>query len=447
MKHIYYLLVGLIALSSCQKELQQNNDDYISNIKASLKDSVSSQDYNKLDFTKAILSKSDSAGLYLLRIPFHGKELKNDFVLLQTSKTGQVQRGKIIHLEGARKEYDFHITWNGSVEISSLNRKDILQSAITNGYIEAFHKTRADARLNSMMAPDVLPEIVVVAYISSGVSYSDWVWLQSFFYQSMDYGSGGGGGGSYDGSYYGSLDGSYSGGGGTYSGSTDPIGGVSTEPMMLVDKDTYADKSAIEIKNYIKCFDAVPDAGSTCSIEIFADIPVDADPTKLFDFNSGSPGHTFIQLKKSNGSKSVIQNIGFYPKTGWKVVLTNAPLDGKFVDDSQHEFNASLKMNLSPAVLRSALTEVLYLANFIKYDIDDYNCTDFALDVFNKCRSVKLEIPLYDIPGSYPSYGTSTPQGLYNQLKAMKNSNSPEAANINIGMVKGWVAASSGPCN
>jgi hypothetical protein len=432
----------MILLSSCQKELKSNGDHYLSRVEASLQSSLSVQDYNHLDFSKTVCSKAESAGLFFLRIPFIGKKLQNDFVVVQTSKGGQVQRGKIVHLEGGQKRMGHQVTWNGNIAIESLNRKHVIQSKVFNGYIEAFHQAPAGARLNSLMAPGELPEIIVVAYINSGIYYSDWIWLESLFYQPFDYSSGGGGG-DYSG-YYGSLDGSYSSGDGPYSVSG---GQLATEPLMLVDEDTYSERSAIDIKSYLKCFDAIPDDGSTCSIEIFADIPVDLDPTKLFYFNSGSPGHTFIQLKKSNGNLSVIQNIGFYPKTGWKVLLTNAPVEGKFVDDSQHEFNASLKMNLSASNLRSTLTEVLYLANFIKYDIDDYNCTDFALNVFNKTRTNKLKVPLYDIPGNYPSNGTSTPQGLYNKLKEMKINNDPESSNISIGMTKGWVASSSGSCN
>ena len=87
------------------------------------------------------------------------------------------------------------------------------------------------------------------------------------------------------------------------------------------------------------------------------------------------------------------------------------------------------------------------MAKSVKYDIDDYNCTDFALNIFNKCRTEKLKIPLYNIPGNYPSMGTSTPQGLYHTLKQMKSSGSPESENITIDIYKGWVASSTGPCN
>lgn len=217
--------------------------------------------------------------------------------------------------------------------------------------------------------------------------------------------------------------------------------------VLLVDFEPNENLSPIDINTYLKCLSKIPDGGSTCSIEIFSDIPVDKDPNKLFNWQTQSPGHTFLQLKKTNGNQSVMQNIGFYPLTGWKTILTTAPIDGKFVDNGEHEFNASLKMNLTPEELRKALDEINYLSGFVKYDIDDFNCTDFALEVFNSARiSNPLEIPKYDIPGGMAPDGTNTPQGLYNKLKSMQQSGI-ESENITIPGVKGFVADSNGPCN
>jgi len=444
-------LILVVAMTSCKKATDQLSENYLQNVQAGLKDSTINSDFTQLDFSRAILSKVDSVQLYLLRIPFKGHNLRNDFVILKTSQSGQIQLGKFVHLEGNVSEYGEGVVkrrkFDGNITISSLNRQETLSSAVKDGFIEAYHKQNTALKTSVLQAPDVMPEIIVIAYVSSGgISFSDWVWLQSFFTNS-------GGGGSWGG-YYGSLDGgsggSYGGGGNsggsTGGGPTGGGGGISQEPPIMIDLEVQDENPTIDLQKFINCFNAIPDAGATCSIEIFADIPVDTDPNKLFDFTSGSPGHTFVNIRKSNGSQSVSQNIGFYPKTGWKTVLTNAPIDGKFVDNSNHEFNAGLKMSLTPADLTSTLTEILYLKNS-KYDIDNYNCTDWALSVFNKTRTNKLEIPLYDIPGNVPSTGTSTPQGLYNKLKQMKTANGPEAANINIDILKGWAGNSTGPCN
>jgi hypothetical protein len=185
--------------------------------------------------------------------------------------------------------------------------------------------------------------------------------------------------------------------------------------------------------------------GSQCSVEILTDIPVDTDPNRFFNVSNGSPGHTFLQIRKSNGAQSVSQNIGFYPNQGWKTMLNPSPLGSKVVDNGNHEFNASLKRQLTAEQLKNMLSLLQYKTKNSHYDIDDYNCTDFALDVFNSvANSGKLEIPKFNIPiGINPA---STPQGLFQKLKSMKDSG-VESNNINIPGVKGWVANSSGPCN
>ncbi|MGI8600107.1 MAG: hypothetical protein ACR2KB_12715 [Chitinophagaceae bacterium] len=457
MKQIYLAIFLAFVLVHCKKEDAPKKDaaGYLQTVQSTLKDSLSSADFASLEFNKAELSAVDSIDLFLLRIPVKGKSMRTDFVLVKTTKTGKILNGKIINMQGGAVDYregDFIVKkWDGAISIYSLNRRDVLHSPIRQGYITAFHEKEIKLSTESiaLVAPDnYLPEVIVVGYIKTGgISYLDYMALQNL---TSDFT-----GGSYQG-YYLSMDGSYGSGGsspyyydpyGTYNYSGGGGGGgVYTNPPILIDFEWHDQRAAIDLQQFVNCFNAIPDAGATCSIEIFADIPVDSDPMKIFNMGSGSPGHTFLQIKKSNGGQSVIQNIGFYPQSVLKTVLTNAPIASKFVDNGGHEYNASFKMKLSPENLKSTLTEILYLRN-MKYDIDNYNCTDWALDVFNKTRPEKVSIPLSDIPGTVPSVGTRTPQGLYNKLGEMKRNNHPEAAQITNNIYKGWVATSTGPCN
>ena len=453
------VMLGLftLAIVSCKKEINIKNDfpGYLKNVKIALKDSLSANDYGDLDFNKAILSKTDSVQLYFLRIPLKGKNIKNDFVLVKTNADGKVERGKIIHIDGKEMEYGNgkvkERRFDGNITISSLNKTTQLNSAIDNGYISALHpqmNLRTSTEEPIYPAGTVLPEVIVYTYINNGgISFSDWFLLQTMFY---DYGGGGSMGG-----YYGSLDGN---GGGGYSGGDDyggggilpPDGGIPVviDDLIKVDFENQYANPAIDLEKYMNCFSNIPDAGATGSIEIFADIPVNSDPSEFFDWSNGSPGHTFIQLRKQNGSQSVCQNIGFYPKTGWKTTLTPAPIEGKWVDNQGHEMNASFKINLTAAQVQSAVTRILYLSRFVNYDIDDYNCTDWALDVFNETVGVnqRLDIPRYNIPGGMAPNGTSTPNGLYIKLQQMQAAGGSQAAGISISLI-GWVGGSNGPCN
>lgn len=227
------------------------------------------------------------------------------------------------------------------------------------------------------------------------------------------------------------------------SGSTMPI----IEQTIQADFENQFNNSPIDIEKYMKCFTNIPDSGAIGAIEIFTDIPVNSDPMKFFNWNNGSPGHVFIQLSKYNGSAFVTQNIGFYPESGWKTLLSPIPTPGKFVDNAHHEFNASMKINLGPAQLRTAVARILYLSGFVSYDIDGYNCADWALDIFNvavKAEQRLTDITRYQIPGG--ATPTTTPQTIYIKLQQMKKSGGPMASGIMIPLL-GWVGSSKGPCN
>ncbi|MCW3074586.1 MAG: hypothetical protein JWP69_1655 [Flaviaesturariibacter sp.] len=463
MKRVFTLsLLLTLVLIACRKDNTATLvDSYLQNVKVAIRDSLQHNDYAQLDFTKAVLTKVDSVNLYILRIPFRGKSLPTDFVLLQTLVSGRVLEGRIIHLEGGQTEVGEgrvkRRVWNGSITISTLDRKTVLASRVTGGYIEAFHP-QAAARTTNLPAPEYveLAEVVVVSQPSNSGSFtfSNWILLQGLFTGGSGYGGYGYGG------YYGSLEGGGYGGGG-YGGSGsntgDYSGGYGTggsgtgesivlDPPILIDQETHDANDAVDIQKFMNCFDAIADAGATCTMEILTDIPVDGNPSSFFNWQTGSPGHTFIKLKKSNGSQSVQQVIGWYPQSGYKTMLTSAPITGKFVNNELHEYNASLAMNLTPAQLQTAITRVLYLSRFIKYDIDEYNCTDFVLDVFNEtvAPAQRLELPKYDIPGGTAPTGTNTPNGLYQKLQSMMAAGS---GGIDMPGIKGWVGHSNGPCN
>ena len=445
MKHLLFGFALLVILFSCKKEVTEdfNNTILFSNIQGQLKDSLPSKDFEQLDFRNSVFSKLVLNEMNLLRIPFKNKTCATDFVLLKIEKNNFFSTGKIIHLS------QYHVgpistskQFNGEISISSLNRNITRQSSIKNGFVQLIRQSVKIpfAKLDIVIVP-LLPEVVLISSYppaGSGISISTWYNLVSMLDGSGTNSNGGGG-------YY-----SY---GGLLNTSTTVTGGGGAS-MQDVSQPIYIDYEpaktlpAIDIKKFLKCFSSLPDAGAICSIKILTDIPVDKDPGAFFDWENGSPGHTFLQIKKISGNQVVQQNIGFYPVTGWKNALTTAPSDGKLVDNFSHEFNASLNMNLTPEKFQQMLTHIEYLSNFIRYDIDEYNCTDFALDVFNNVRgSNQLTIPKYDIPGGAAPFGTNTPQGLYQKLIAMKALGNGESKDIVIPGLKGFVGSSTGPCN
>ena len=436
------LLSSLLVFLGCQKSINEQAQFDIPSAEAYLKKNMSSSTFRKLDFANAVIIPFKEDSLHLVKVPFTNDAMH--FAVVRIEANDICTSGKVIKLTGSVNEQ--RAVFNGNIRRWSLDETLELDSDIENGVIRKFHPPAEPVATRSLK-PDVvpdpyttLPEVVVVAYISggSGISYATWVSLLSL----MGSGTGAGGAGSYGGNatggYYSNISDGYSGGGG---GS-----GTKTEPPIWVDAETANQNPSIDVSKYLSCFNNIPDNGASCSIELFTDIPVDTDPTVGFNWSTGFPGHVFLNIKKSNGNQSVSQNIGFYPVSAWKTTLTTAPIAGKFVDNSKHGFNASIKMDLSPAQLRIALEKMEYLSKFVKYDIDDYNCTDFALEVFNSARSSALNIQKMDIPGAMAPQGSNTPQGLYLTLQQMKQAGSPEASNIWVSQYQGLAGNSSGPC-
>jgi hypothetical protein len=447
-----------ILFAACKKDFQPAAEPDFQKVKNYLKTNLRPNEFNKLDFSAAQLNNYDDKKTSVVYVPINQTGTFDTFFLIEVDELINPIKARRVHLSENYNNSDFPrspYTFDGAIIIECLDGTVLTNSVIAAGEILSFrNEKKVDGELLStrrnMAPPPVvpdntwLPEVIVVARRTTigDISYSTWMNYLTII----------------TGSPYLNSSGSYnmvSPTGSGSSGSTvpttspgSPTSGSSSGPVpsIVVDFENAQQQAAIDLVKYLKCFSNVPDNGATCSIEIFIDIPVDSDPMKALNYSTGSPGHTFLQIKKSNGSQSVTQNIGFYPVSGWKTGLTTAPVRGKFVDNANHEFNASFKMNLKPEQLSSIITHMLALNNYVRYDIDDYNCTDLALEVFNQARIDPLLAVPVAIPGGMRP-DSNTPQGLYMALNKMKESGNAESANIWISTWKGYTGGSNGPCN
>lgn len=215
------------------------------------------------------------------------------------------------------------------------------------------------------------------------------------------------------------------GGGGTSTpgGSAPPVDasnpGDDYELMVLGD--------TINLRNKILCFDAVENVGASYIVKLRADLPVNSIPNAMVDpyFN---PGHAFLSLSKSNNGTTVTQNIGFYPQNGLKSTL-NTRVASQILNDQNHEYDAEISMTVTKAQFDAMIAEALLKSNE-KYDLGDYNCSDFAIDVFNKgmTSNNQLNVPDWVSVNGLFNYGT-TPNGLYQTLVNMQGAGN---SNVNI---------------
>lgn len=179
---------------------------------------------------------------------------------------------------------------------------------------------------------------------------------------------------------------------------------------------------AINLEELFNCFDQVPEAGATYKIKLCADLPVNSSSEPLVNAGAGV-GHAFITLTKSNGGVSVSQSFGFYPNTGGIKTVFGSPQDSKMVNDANHEVNASIEISIDRDAFVLAKNSAIVNANSHQYDLDDYNCTDYALGIYNVVSGSNNQVWVPDRIGGAigRNYGT-TPNELWNRLKLRENS-------------------------
>ena len=433
MKHLI-VVVTVILLFSCKKELeyqapasiQSTRQLFIENIQSKLKDSLSAGDYSKVNFIQLFKSKDAQSNFYFVRIGLINKSFATDFILLKTDSLGNINGGRFIHVDkevfNAPKKKKF----NGRFTISFLNRKHNNIQEVINGKWKITQGAIANAppvgEDDESAGEQWLPDVVVTSYRDGGGSM-DWYWLEGLY--------SGGSSGSDNNTYtYGSAKGGGSEGNGINEDSTIDIEiEVNSNP-------------AINVSSYIKCFSTVSDVNATYQIAIYSDIPVDTDPSEMFNWVTGSPGHSFIQLSKSSGGISVQQYFGFYPQIGWKV-LGPYSTASKMVDNGGHEFNASLTKTIDSAQFQTTIDRMESL-EAVDYDIITWNCTDFALSVYNASTYIPLTIPKYVTAGSGELM--NTPQGLYNEIKLLQASGITTQGTPNVPQAEEHVGASHGSC-
>lgn len=202
----------------------------------------------------------------------------------------------------------------------------------------------------------------------------------------------------------------------------------------------------VDINKMMKCFSNIPDAGATFEVKLCVDVPSNNNPNSLWTIKNKA-GHAFITMSKTNGSQSATQSFGFYPETTLSAI-SMSPQPSKIHNDGDHEYNASIKIpNLNAADFQQLINAAITNST-VNYDLDNHNCADYAVDVFNTVNSPNIQcvsINQYLPPASYMQFGGS-PSGLYQSLAKIKNGGGSNASNIELGVLKKSVK-SNGECN
>jgi hypothetical protein len=478
MRNLTFILILSILFFSCKKDLNSLSSDanlQIDKTAAYLKGQMSSTDFKTLDFTKADVTSLDSGNILLWRVPFTGKSIATDFVLVQARADGTCTTGRVIHLDNNTGN---GYAYNGAVTVQTLARQSVYQSDILNGYIAALHPSGTGrVTVNSTVSIDVvpasagaavLPELVIVGYVNSTgtpPTQATYMMLMTLLATSPN-GSGAGSnsgslpvgsGGSAPGTTTGTVTGT-----GIYTPLA-PNGGTGTlSPSLLtkpisVSTDYTANLPIIDLSSFLKCFDNIPSTGATFTIKLCSDLPVSSNPA--FITLGTNSGHTFITLTKTNGSQSITQSFGFYPVQNPSVLNPFGTIPGGIKNNGGHEVNASIQMTITANQFSTVATNSLAWANNT-YSLSTYNCTNYALNLFNSVRTTPISIDPLTVylpsngttynPAAPPATATiiDSPQSLFIKLQGMKTSGSSEAQNIAIDQSGNTFSpVSHGACN
>lgn len=187
----------------------------------------------------------------------------------------------------------------------------------------------------------------------------------------------------------------------------------------VVDNDSGGNYSSIvvlgpririnNINDFLKCLNL----NSPATLTIYSEQPVpNSADAYTFTFNGPEVGHSFISIKQGEH----IKVIGFYPATS---VLPNQPsTNGAYGNDESYNYNVSHTININPQQLSNIVSYITQKEG-ARYDLNTYNCTDFAIDIGNLAG---LNIP--DCYGSwFPYGGGSNPGALGQYLRGISNSN------------------------
>jgi len=127
------------------------------------------------------------------------------------------------------------------------------------------------------------------------------------------------------------------------------------------------------------------------------------------------------------------------------------PVSSVIRDNARHEINAAITTVLTRDQFFALMGHALALAER-QYRLLDFNCTDFALGVFNSVQRSPIELMPYTVTfggGRRPGKKSpalvippirNTPQMLFSALYSMKHAGGPEAANIVIDLSPNWLA-------
>lgn len=120
------------------------------------------------------------------------------------------------------------------------------------------------------------------------------------------------------------------------------------------------------------CFD--PTRPAILTVYVDQPLPGADDPFTIL----GKMGHAFISIEQTGAAGTSRRFLGFYPQTAVNPFgKTSAPATIGNDEEKKHDLRLAIPLN--PGQLQSVLAAIKN--HKAEYDLEDYNCTDFCMDV------------------------------------------------------------------
>src|SRR5581483_7193720 len=140
----------------------------------------------------------------------------------------------------------------------------------------------------------------------------------------------------------------------------------------------------VDIQDYLKCFQSTP--GATFQVTVCVDQPSPGSRNPwVISFTDGasgsgatSAGHTYLILTENMpDGRSITRNVGFYPSKN--VTPFSTPVPGVLNNDEVSPFNIAGQYNINNTLFFAMLQYIINAAGDY-YQVNTFNCTNFALD-------------------------------------------------------------------
>ncbi len=194
-------------------------------------------------------------------------------------------------------------------------------------------------------------------------------------------------------------------------------------------------KASTLLQQSLQCFEPV-NPTALYSLTLCADIPDNTQPTRVHI--KSETGHVFLVFSKISGKDSIHNVFGFYPRRPASSLFFKN-VRSEILNNGRREYNASVTTELDAAAFGYALRKAVQLAGK-KYNINRYNCYDYALEIFNTV-SGKDPIPGRHIRFPFIFGKGGSPCGLYADLYSLWLNKSSWAPYIQFGVYKAPVSA------